>query len=83
MSKALYDLKQALRAWNRRLDAFLSQQGFFKYSVEFGVYVKLQNTDDLIMVCLYVDDLLVTGSDKVEIEKFNWRMKSEFEMTDL
>lgn len=33
--------------------------------------------------CLYVDDLLVTGSDSTEIERFQVLMKFEFEMTDL
>jgi len=35
------------------------------------------------MICLYVDDLLVTGSNQSEIEKFKHTMKSEFEMTNL
>lgn len=37
----------------------------------------------MIIVCLYVDDLLVTGSNRSEIEKFKERMESEFEMIDL
>lgn len=36
-----------------------------------------------LMICLYVDDLLVTGSDQQEVEDFKIQMKNEFEMTDL
>ncbi|XP_057443849.1 uncharacterized mitochondrial protein AtMg00810-like [Lotus japonicus] len=35
------------------------------------------------MVCLYVDDLLVTGSKESEIHKFKEKMQLEFEMSDM
>ena len=34
-------------------------------------------------MCLYVDDLLITGSNQIHIEKFKSSLKLEFEMTDL
>ena len=37
----------------------------------------------MIILCLYVDDLLITGSNPLAIEKFKERLKLEFEMTDL
>jgi hypothetical protein len=39
--------------------------------------------ENIIVICLYVDDLLVTGSNQSEIEKFKHTMHCEFEMTDL
>ena len=36
-----------------------------------------------LLICLYVDDLIVTGSDVNEIEAFKSQMMSEFEMSDL
>lgn len=36
-----------------------------------------------MLVCLYVDDLLFTGSSTREIEGFKLKMKDELEMTDL
>ncbi|PNX57555.1 reverse transcriptase, partial [Trifolium pratense] len=81
--KALYGLKQAPRAWNKRIDQFLNQIGFKKCTVEFGVYVQNLNNEDLVIICLYVDDLLITGSQKPEIEKLKGKLKAEFEMTDL
>lgn len=83
LKRALYGLKQAPRAWNKRIDSFLVQQGFSKCSVEYGVYVRVKTDTKMMLLCLYVDDLLVTGSDIGEIEEFKARMKSEFEMTDL
>ncbi|KAK2442743.1 putative mitochondrial protein [Trifolium repens] len=83
LHKALYGLKQAPRAWNKRIDNFLVMQGFRKCSVEYGVYVKKSDDQHMLIICLYVDDLLVTGSSLVEIKNFKSQMQSEFEMTDL
>ena len=61
LRKALYDLKQAPRAWNKRLDSFLLQLGFVKCFVEHGIYVKAKIDVDLTLVYLYVGDLLVAA----------------------
>lgn len=37
----------------------------------------------MLLICLYVDDLLVTSSDLGEIEDFKEKMKTKFDMTDL
>jgi hypothetical protein len=39
LHKALYGLQQAPRAWNKKIDQVLTQIGFEKCLVEFGVYV--------------------------------------------
>lgn len=67
LKKALYGLKQAPRAWNKRIDAFLSKTGFRKCSVEHGLYVKKSDSGGILLICLYVDDLLITGSSSTEI----------------
>lgn len=83
LKKALYGLKQAPRVWNKLIDSFLLKLGFTKCSVEYGVYVRESQSQSLIYVCLYVDDLLITGSSMTEIEQFKNRLKAVFEMTDL
>ena len=45
--------------------------------------MKSGNNSSLVIICLYVDDLLVTRNDSTEIERFKVLMKSEFDMTDL
>jgi hypothetical protein len=51
--------------------------------VEFGVYMKGSDISNAVMIYLYIDDLLITGSDHDKIEKFKGRLKDEFEMSDL
>ena len=50
LRKALYDLKQAPRASNKRIDSFLLELGFVKCYMQHGIYVKAKtNVDDLII----------------------------------
>jgi len=83
LHKSLYGLKQAPRAWNKKIDQVLIQLGFKKCSVEFGIYVQKLSDGGTVIICLYVDDLLITGSSTSEIEKVKEKLKLEFEMTDL
>lgn len=62
---------------------FFIEQGFKKYQVEHGIFVKGSEGTSLLIICLYVDDLMLTGSNMQDIEEFKSVMKSEFEMTDL
>lgn len=56
---------------------------FTRRAVEHGVYVKGDIKKDLLIICLYVDDLLVAGSNPTYINEFKKIMEAEFEMTDL
>ncbi|CAJ2633078.1 unnamed protein product [Trifolium pratense] len=83
LKKALYGLKQAPRAWNKRIDKFLNEIGFKKCVTEHGVYIKKDAAKGVIIICLYVDDLLITGSNESYISELKGDLKEEFEMTDL
>lgn len=83
LKKALYGLKQAPKAWNKKIDGFLKDVGFKKCVSEHGVYVKTDTNDGVIILFLYVDDLLITRSNKKCISKFKSEFMEKFEMTDL
>ena len=82
LRKALYGLKQAPRSWYSRIDAHLVNLGFKKSLSESTLYVK-KTDGEMLVVSLYVDDLLVSGSSGEHIDKFKEEMKDAFEMTDL
>ena len=63
LKKALYGLKQAHRAWYNRINEHFQSLEFIKSPSEATLYVKGKNAN-LIIVSVYVDDLLVTGSNK-------------------
>ncbi|KAL4379170.1 hypothetical protein GQ457_02G022950 [Hibiscus cannabinus] len=62
LKKALYGLKQAPRAWYERIDSHFSKSGFQKSVSEATLYVKTRGADEVLIVCLYVDDLIYTGN---------------------
>lgn len=62
LRKALYGLRQAPRAWYSKMDEHLLGLGFKKSLSESTLYVK-KLVSDLVVVSLYVDDMLVTGSN--------------------
>jgi hypothetical protein len=45
--------------------------------------VKGSNHEEIIILCLHVNDLLITGSNKDVLEKFKTIIMKEFKMTDL
>ena len=82
LKKALNGLKQAPRSWHNRIDAHLMNLGFEKSLSEFTLYIKKVD-GEILVISLYVDDLLVTGSSKELIDKFKKEMEDVFEMTDI
>ncbi|KAK9076273.1 hypothetical protein SSX86_004606 [Deinandra increscens subsp. villosa] len=82
LHKALYGLKQAPRAWNSKLDKTLKGLGFTKCIHEAGVYV-IKRSGSVLILCVYVDDILLTGTRENDIQSFKERMKTHFEMSDM
>ena len=61
LKKSLYVLKQALKAWYAKIDGFLLSLNFVRCKYYTNVYLKLIH-GYLMIIVLYVDDLLITGS---------------------
>jgi hypothetical protein len=83
LKKALYGLKQAPRAWNSRIDNYFQKNGFTKCPHEYALYAKVCENRNILLVCLYVDDLIFTGNNSSMFEDFKKAMTQKFEMTDI
>jgi hypothetical protein len=81
LKKALYGLRQAPRAWYGRIDSFLTSLGFTKSKENSNLYFKIMDNEPVILL-LYVDDLFLTGEEKL-IAECKHRLSAEFEMKDL
>jgi hypothetical protein len=79
--KALYGLNQAPRAWYGRIDSFLMSLGFTKSKFDSILYFKVMN-DEPVILLLHVDDLFLTGEEKLIID-CKKKLAAEFEMKDL
>ncbi|KAK4342495.1 hypothetical protein RND71_038311 [Anisodus tanguticus] len=80
LKKALYGLKQAPLAWNSCIDKYFQDNGFTRCLHEYSLYIKVHTNEDILIVCLFVDELILTGS---LFESFKKAMSLEFEMTDI
>ena len=78
LQKSLYGLRQAPRQWNHKFDEFMMKNRFTKSAYDPCVYF-----NDSLFLLLYVDDILIVGKCKSEIDEMKEVLKSEFEMTDL
>eukprot|EP00253_Pinus_taeda_P006700 PITA_06700 len=81
LKKALYGLKQAPRPWYARMDAYLLRIGFVKSIVDPNLYIKVMNNKPIIII-QYVDDLLITGVERI-IQECKKMLAAEFGMNDL
>jgi hypothetical protein len=76
----LYGLKQAARAWYKRLKAFLLAKGFKMGSIDKTSFLLKQGTDTLL-VQIYVDDIIFGGSPHALVAKFSETMSRKFKMS--
>ncbi|MCH80374.1 copia-type polyprotein, partial [Trifolium medium] len=83
LKKALYGLKQAPRAWYSKIESYFNSEKFEKCPSEHTLFVKQDSDNDILIVSIYVDDLIYTGSNKQMITNFKESMQRKFAMTDL
>ena len=82
LRKALYGLKQSPRAWFGRFTAAMKKYGYKQSNSDHTMFLKTQGE---LVTCLiiYVDDMVLTGSDAEEIRSLRKKLFEEFEMKDL
>jgi hypothetical protein len=80
LSKPLYELKQASRAWYVRLKAFLLDYGYVMGSVDNTLFT-LKHGNDFLLVQIYADDIIFGGSSHVLVSRFQEMMEKEFYMS--
>ena len=82
LDKAIYGLKQALRAWYSRLSSKLLDLGIVtsKSDTSLFIYQKGQVT---IYMLIYVDDIIVTSSSQKAITALLSDLKIDFALKDL
>jgi hypothetical protein len=82
LKKALYGLHQAPRAWNVKLDGTLLSLGFQRTPLKHIIYV-WRNGNVQLVVGVYVDDLIITGSDRDNNRSFKEEMAAALKMSYL
>ena len=82
ISRSLYGLKRAPRAWYQRITAFLQTLGFTSTRSGASLFVYHHGVDTAYLL-LYVDDIILTASTAELLQRLTTRLRDEFALKDL
>jgi len=80
LKKSLYGLRQAARLWNFDLHDKLTLFGFVRLRSDPCIYIKIVG-DKIIILIIYVDDLVYTGTDEELLKEFEEQISGWFKCT--
>nr|GEV58927.1 retrotransposon protein, putative, Ty1-copia subclass [Tanacetum cinerariifolium] len=80
--KSLYGLKQAPKQWRQKFDHTMLESGFKINKCDKCVYVK-DTSSGYVILCLYVGDMLIVGSNDKMIKSTKHMLKLQFDMKDM
>ncbi|KAI3734277.1 hypothetical protein L6452_13742 [Arctium lappa] len=80
--KSLYGLKQAPKQWHEIFDTTVTSFGFRHNGTDRCIYSKCTK-ESTVIICLYVDDMLIIGTNLEGIRETKNYLSSNFKMKDL
>ena len=83
LKRSLYSLKQSPRAWLDRFARVLKNQGYQQGQSDHTLFFKQAEGGKKTILIVYVDDIILTGDNEVEIERLKGVLNTEFEVKDL
>ena len=82
LNRSLYGLKQAPRAWFEKFRTTLVQFSFRQSQYDSSLFL-CKTSDGIVLLLIYVDDIVITGTDSALIEKLRQHLHNSFHMKDL
>lgn len=82
LRKSLYGLKQSPRAWFDRFAKAIRRQEYQQAQADHTLFYRHKNGKTTILI-VYVDDIILTGDDIMEMDRLKKALTLEFEMKDL
>ncbi|CAL1400598.1 unnamed protein product [Linum trigynum] len=80
--RSLYGLKQAPRAWFEKFHGVIVQLGFEQSQNDPSLFVR-NTVDGIVVLLIYVDDMIITGSDSDGIQELKKSLHGAFKLKDL
>ena len=78
----MYGLKQAPKQWHKKFDDTMLANGFKINECDKCIYVR-DTEVGYVILCLYVDDMLIVGSNVKMVKSTKNMLKSKFDMKDM
>lgn len=82
LHKSIYGLKQASRAWFQKLNKVITHAGFVQSQADYSLFTH-SNGDLFTAILIYVDDILVTGTNVDTIQQMEQVLDSQFQIKRL
>nr|GEY00627.1 hypothetical protein [Tanacetum cinerariifolium] len=82
VENALYGLHQASSAWYETLSTFLLQNRYRRETIDKTLFIK-KDTDDIMLVHVYVDDIIFGSTKKSLCDEFEALMHKRFQMSSM
>ncbi|KAH9796154.1 retrovirus-related pol polyprotein from transposon RE1 [Citrus sinensis] len=82
LKKSLYGLKQSPRAWFDRFSRAIRQQEYKQAQTDHTLFYRHKDGKITVLI-VYVDDIILTGNDIVEIKRLKKILATEFDIKDL
>ena len=83
LRRSLYGLKQSPRAWFSRFSFVVQEFGMFRSTADHSVFYHYNSSGQCIYLVVYVDDIVITGSDQDGIQKLKQHLFTHFQTKDL
>ena len=83
LKKTLYGLKQALKMWYQKFDSYIRQLGYRQSNSDACKYILQLAVGSRIYLILSLDDMLIVGSNQIEISKLKRSLHEKFAMKEL
>ncbi|GJW48041.1 zinc finger, CCHC-type containing protein [Tanacetum coccineum] len=80
---SLYGLKQARKQWHQKFDEVVLSNGFLLNQSDKCVYSKFDSSSKGVIICLYVDDMLIFGKHQNQVDKTKKFLSSKFSLKDM
>jgi len=82
LKKALYGLKQASREWFATLSIFFIFAGYTQSMNDHSLFINYSERS-FTTILVYVDDIILAGNDKEEIDQIKQALNKTFKIKDL
>ncbi|CAJ2656645.1 unnamed protein product [Trifolium pratense] len=83
LNKSLYGLKQSPRAWFEKFTYSMKKQGYIQGQADHTLFTKFSQDGKIAVLIVYVDDIVLTGDDIVEMARVKEKLALDFEIKDL
>ncbi|RVW66861.1 Retrovirus-related Pol polyprotein from transposon RE1 [Vitis vinifera] len=83
LRRSLYGLKQSPRAWFSHFRSVVKEFDMFHSTADHSVFYHHNSSGQCIYLVVYVDDIVITGSDQNDIQKLKQHIFTHFQTKDL